>query len=145
MVLVVLVKLGVVAGVALATQQMGIWESPEHSAVILENAKEHLRPYAKDLKDRICCWKCQDKCKEELEPKPWRESFVDSWNDTIKKAFLILNQVPTYYHHFAEDMETAVSDLVKEKNPKIDQKQKANINQNHTSSSKMDKITVKSN
>ncbi|SPP82202.1 MICOS complex subunit MIC13 homolog QIL1-like [Drosophila guanche] len=130
MVLMVIAKLGVVAGVAFATKQLGVWESPEHSAVLVESARERLRPYAQDLKDRICCWKCQEKCMEELEPKPWRESFVDSWNDTIKKAFLYLNQVPTYFHHFMEDVEKAVADLAKEKDQKIDQKHKTSAKSN---------------
>ncbi|XP_017154119.2 uncharacterized protein LOC108163377 [Drosophila miranda] len=133
MVLVVLVKLGVVAGVAFATKQMGFWESPEHSVVLLENAREHLSPYAADLKDRICCWKCQEKCKEEFEPKPWRDSWIESWNDTIKKVFHFLNQMPNYYHRFSEDVQQAVTDLAKEK----DQKQ--------TTRSKVDKTSAKSN
>ncbi|BFF94447.1 MICOS complex subunit MIC13 homolog QIL1-like [Drosophila madeirensis] len=140
MVLMVIAKLGVVAGVAFATKQLGVWESPEHSAVLLENARESLRPYAQDLKDRICCWKCQEKCMEEFEPKPWRESFVDSWNDTIKKAFHFLNQVPTNFHHFMEDVEKAVTDLVKEKDQKIQK-----VNPKQTSCSKMDKTSAKSN
>ncbi|SPP82214.1 uncharacterized protein LOC117583970 [Drosophila guanche] len=136
MVYVVIVKLGVVAGVAFATKQLGVWESSEHSAVLLENARENLRPYAKNLKDRICCWKSPEQCEEEFEPMPWRDSFVDSWNDTVKKAFNMLNQTPTYVQHFAEDVEKAVNNFGKEKEPKIvEQTQK---NQKAINSTKSD-------
>ncbi|XP_034667726.1 uncharacterized protein LOC117901182 [Drosophila subobscura] len=145
MVYVVLAKLGVVAGVAFATKQLGVWESSEHSAVLLENARDNLRPYAKSLKHRICCWKSPEQCEEEFEPKPWRDAFVDSWNDAVKKGFLMLYRVPSHVQHFTEDVEKVVTNFGQEKEPKMEQKLEQNMHQKATSSTKSDKTAAKAN
>lgn len=110
-----LIRLALVAGAVYGTQELGIWESSDHTTVLFEGAKREVSPYAEDLMNRFCCWRC-DKCKEDVQVKPWQESMVDAWNETIKKTFNALGvQVPFYYKRFSEDFQQGIDDLVNEK------------------------------
>ncbi|EDV45290.1 uncharacterized protein LOC6555988 [Drosophila erecta] len=110
-----LIRLALVAGAVYGTQELGVWESSDHTQVLFEGAKREVSPYAEDLMNRFCCWRC-DKCNEAAEVKPWQESMVDAWNETIKKTFNALGvRVPFYYKRFSEDFQQGIDDLVNDK------------------------------
>ncbi|KAH8352908.1 hypothetical protein KR084_007217 [Drosophila pseudotakahashii] len=107
-----LIRLALVAGAVYGTQELGIWESADHTQELLEEAKREVSPLTEDLMNRFCCWRCE-KCDPDVEVKPWQESMVDAWNETVKKTFNALGvQVPSYYNRFSEDFQQTIDDLV---------------------------------
>jgi len=107
-----LFRLALVAGAVYGTQELGIWESADHTQELFEDAKREVSPFAEDLMGRFCCWRCE-KCDPDVEVKPWQESMVDAWNETVKKTFNALGvQVPLYYNRFSEDLQQGIDDLV---------------------------------
>ncbi|KAH8242027.1 hypothetical protein KR038_007891 [Drosophila bunnanda] len=110
-----LFRIGLVAGAVYMTQQMGIWDSTDNTVLLFEDAKREIQPIAENLMDRFCIWRC-DKGSggKEVEVKPWRESMVDAWNDTVKKSFYVLGvEMPSFYHRFADDLGETIDYVVK--------------------------------
>ncbi|XP_017097288.2 uncharacterized protein [Drosophila bipectinata] len=107
-----LFRLALVAGTVYGTQELDIWGPSTNSVDLLKAAKKELGPYAEDWKQSFCCWRCKA-CKDEPVDKPWRETLVDAWNDTIKKAFTALGvDVPNYYKRFQNDLADGIDDVV---------------------------------
>ncbi|EDV31411.1 uncharacterized protein Dana_GF14564 [Drosophila ananassae] len=105
-------RLALVAGTVYATKELDIWGPASNSEDLIKAAKKELGPYAENMKQSVCCWRCKT-CTEVTVDKPWRESFVDAWNDTIKKAFNGLGiDVPVYFRRFQDDVANGIDDLV---------------------------------
>ncbi|XP_017032707.1 MICOS complex subunit MIC13 homolog QIL1 [Drosophila kikkawai] len=109
-----LFRIALVAGTVYATQELGIWDSADHTVILFENAKREIQPFAKDLMHRFCSWRCDKDCEDkQTEVKPWRESMVDAWNETVKRSFCVLGvKLPSYYHRFSEDFAQGLDDMV---------------------------------
>ncbi|XP_052852861.1 uncharacterized protein LOC128262568 [Drosophila gunungcola] len=107
-----LLRVALVAGAVYGTHELGIWESSRHTQELFEGAKREVSPITAVLMNRFCCWRCE-KCDPDVEVKPWRESMVDAWNESVKKTFNALGvQVPKYFKRFSQDMQQGFDDLV---------------------------------
>ncbi|KAH8282425.1 hypothetical protein KR054_007707 [Drosophila jambulina] len=109
-----LLRIALVAGAVYGTQELGIWDSVDQSVLLYESAKREIQPMAEDLMEHFCSWRCDKGCEaKEVVAKPWRETMVDAWNDTVKKTFHLLGvEVPSYYHRFTEDLGHSIDDAV---------------------------------
>ncbi|XP_030557632.1 uncharacterized protein LOC115760454 [Drosophila novamexicana] len=107
MVIVILVKLALVAGTVWLTKEIGVWDGPDTTAEIYEGVKYQIKPFAEDLKERYC----SKYCGTNKPTKPWRESFVDAWNDSIKEGFLTANRLPKYCYRFTDDVQKTINQL----------------------------------
>ncbi|XP_030386839.1 uncharacterized protein LOC115633515 [Scaptodrosophila lebanonensis] len=108
--IVLVIKLALVAGTFYITKEMGVWSNPDRTSMLYEDAKCQLKPYTDNLMRRYCCWDCEP-CIEK-EPKPWRESWVDAWNDTIRKCFDALERTPHYCQRFTDDVQRTIDNLI---------------------------------
>ncbi|KAH8279604.1 hypothetical protein KR018_005909 [Drosophila ironensis] len=116
MIVSLLVRLGIVAGTVYATKSMGIWGSSKHSEMLMVSAKKEISPYAKDLKLKFCKWRFKDCKGPVLLEKPWRETWKDAWNETVKKGFYGLGvDAPYYYEKFNKDFAEGISTMLKPK------------------------------
>uniref|UniRef100_A0A6P4E207 MICOS complex subunit MIC13 n=1 Tax=Drosophila rhopaloa TaxID=1041015 RepID=A0A6P4E207_DRORH len=107
-----LIRLAMVAGAVYGTMELGVWESSRHTEELFEGAKREVSPFTKDLMNSFCCWRCE-KCDQDVEVKPWRESMVDAWNESVKKTFNTLGvHVPKYFNRFSQDVQQGLDDLV---------------------------------
>lgn len=108
-----LFRLALVAGAVYGTNELGVWDSADRTVVLFADAKRQISPYTEDMMHRFCCWRC-DKCSDETEVKPWRESMVDAWNETVKKTFYAMGvQAPDYLDRFADDVGQGMDNLRK--------------------------------
>ncbi|XP_068147003.1 MICOS complex subunit MIC13 homolog QIL1 [Drosophila tropicalis] len=109
MVLITIIKVAIVGGTIYATKELGVWDSSDVTSGIYEDAKSQIKPYGTQLMDKHCCKVCEI-C-QGPSPKPWRESMVDAWNDTVKKTFDTFLQLPTYCRRFSEDVQETIQTL----------------------------------
>ncbi|XP_017115739.1 uncharacterized protein LOC108138158 [Drosophila elegans] len=107
-----LLRVALVAGAVYGTQELGIWENSRHTQELFEGAKREVSPITAYLMNQFCCWRCE-KCDPDVEVKPWQESMVDAWNESVKKTFNALGvQGPKYFNRFSQDMQQGFDDLV---------------------------------
>ncbi|KAL7737210.1 hypothetical protein ACLKA6_005397 [Drosophila palustris] len=100
-----LTKIAIVAGTVYLTREFGVWDSPDTTALIYEDIKCELKPYTKHLMEKYC------KVNKE-STKPWRESWIDAWNDSIKNGFIALSRMPQYCARFSEDLQNSINHFI---------------------------------
>ncbi|XP_017057314.1 uncharacterized protein LOC108098710 [Drosophila ficusphila] len=107
-----LIRLAIVAGVVYGTQELGFWDSAGHSQDLLDEVKREVKPVSENMMNRFCCWRCEN-CDRDKGVKPWQESMVDAWNESVKKTFTTLGvHVPFYYNRFREDFQKGIDDFM---------------------------------
>lgn len=100
-----LTKIAIVAGTVYVTKELGIWDSPDRTALIYEDLKCEIKPYTENFMQKYC------KVSRD-STKPWRESWIDAWNHSIKAGFIALSRMPQYCTRFSEDLQNSINHFI---------------------------------
>lgn len=103
-------KLAIVFGAVYVTRQIGIWDSSDRAAEIYYDIKSDLLPCVENLKKQFCSRYCVIGTNE---MKPFRETWIDAWNESLKIIFLRLSLLPEYWEKFTNDVQMCCRGITK--------------------------------
>ncbi|XP_051861952.1 MICOS complex subunit MIC13 homolog QIL1 [Drosophila albomicans] len=109
-----LTKIAIVAGTVWATRELGVWDSPDRTTLIYEDAKCQMQPYVEKMKQKYCNVFCSV---NKNSTKTWRESWIDGWNDSVRTGFIEISRMPQYCSRFTEDVQDTLNQLINGKPP----------------------------